>query len=143
MINPEEFRKVDRTGKHEQLAAVWMSEIVATRRYQIAQIYGEKVAATYSPMNSEKQFFITEGRLPHPEDFRFNEERAEYDRFKAWNDDFWEQCRKAYPESWAKHIGRKLANVARWKDLPGAKLEKEKEIEFEAYIADKLKELRQ
>lgn len=138
----DDLRKVDREKYFQELETHWNTVIVPTRRYAVAQIYGEKVAETYSPMNSEKQFFLTQGRLPHPEDFRFEEERAEHERFTQWNADFWEHCRRAYPEKWAKHLRRRVDNIAKWQKLSGTDHEEQRLGELEAYIERKLNELK-
>ena len=138
----DDLRKVDREKYFQELETHWNTVIVPTRRYAVAQIYGEKVAETYSPMNSEKQFFLTQGRLPHPEDFRFEEERAEHERFTQWNADFWEHCRRAHPEKWAKHLRRRVDNIAKWQKLSGTDHEEQRLGELEAYIERKLNELK-
>ena len=138
----DDLRKVDRTKYLQELETHWHGVIIPTRRYAVAQVYGEKVAETYSAMNSEKQFFLANGRLPHPEDFRFDEERAEWERFKVWNDDFWEHCRRAHPERWAKHLKRRADNIAKWSKLPGTDHEEQRLGELEAYIEAKLTNLK-
>ena len=56
MINNEDFRKVDRTDKVQELTDIWHRDIVATRRWLIAEVYGEQVAKRYSPMMKSASF---------------------------------------------------------------------------------------
>ena len=142
MINQDEHRKVDRTDKVEELTAIWHRDIVATRRWSIEQVYGPKVAEKYSPMLEEREFFIAHGRLPHVEDFPYSEETNYALRFDAWNRGFWEEQRKLYPEKWAAWVQRAETNRKKWQGLPGNEHEEQRLTELQAYIDNKLTELR-
>jgi len=142
MINNEEFRKVDRTDKVQELTAIWHGDIVSTRRWYIEQVYGPKVAERYSPMMEEREFFIANGRLPHPEDFRWGEESDEAKRFEAWNRGFWDEQQRLHPEKWQAYLDRAKVNRDKWAKLPGNEHEQERLSALEQYIDGKLQELR-
>jgi len=142
MINNEDFRKVDRTDKVQELTDIWHREIVATRRWLIAEVYGEQIAKRYTPMTEEREFFVANGRLPHPEDFRWAEESDEGMRFSRWNQSFWDEQRKAYPEKWEAYQQRAVANRKKWAKLPGTEHENERLTALEGYIENKLQELK-
>ena len=138
----DDLRKVDRTDKVQELTRVWEEEILDTRRWQIEQVYGADVAKTYAPMLRERDFFVENGRLPHPEDFRFAEEREEHAQFKQWNDQFWTQCATAYPERLDNFRKRRKKAIEAWQGLPGTAKEEIKQTELESYIAEKLAKLK-
>ena len=142
MINNEEFRKVDRTDKVQELTDIWHRDIVATRRWMIAEVYGEQVAKRYSPMMEEREFFVANGRLPHPEDFRWGEESDAAMRFSRWNQSFWDEQRRLHPDRWEAYHQRAVANRKKWAKLPGTDRENERLTALEEYIDTKLQELK-
>ena len=142
MINNEDFRKVDRTDKVQELTDIWHRDIVATRRWLIAEIYGEEIAKRYTPMAEEREFFVANGRLPHPEDFRWAEESDEAMRFSRWNQGFWDEQRRLHPEKWEAYLDRAKVNRAKWAKLSGNEHEQERLSALQEYIDSKLQELR-
>jgi hypothetical protein len=137
----DDLRKVDRANKVQELTRVW-HEIIDTRRWQIEQVYGADVAKTYTPLLSERDFFVGNGRLPHPEDFRFTEERDDHAQFKQWNEQFWAHCAAAYPDRLEAFRNRRKQAIEAWQALPGAAKEEKKQTELEGYIAEKLAKLK-
>lgn len=134
----EDFRNVDRSDKVKELEDIWKWSILEERKWRIREIFGKEAADRYQPMMEEKDFFIMNGRLPHPEDFRWPEESDQGRRFFAWNTGFWEECKRLHPEKWELHKMRREDNEKKWRLMPGNAAEEKKETELEAYIKAKL-----